>query len=329
MKNIMVTGGAGYIGSTICDYFLKKKLKVVVIDNLSRGYKKLVNRKTNFYKLDLKEEKKIKRIIEKNKIDTIIHMAALIRVDESIKKPKIYYRNNVEGTVSLLKAAKNTTVKRFIFSSTCAVYGKLDKIKINEKDKASPLSPYGKYKLIAENKIKIFCKLNKINTVILRYFNVVGAQIKEKPYLGQINETGQLFQNICLYLQGKKKKLKIFGTKLKTKDGTCIRDFIHVMDLAEIHYLSAVYANEMKSSSETFNCGYGKGYSVKEVVETFAKESQKKISITEAPYKKGDIIKSVCNNKKILKKLKWKPNHNNLNIMVRDTIKWFNFLHKN
>jgi UDP-glucose 4-epimerase len=326
MKHIMVTGGAGYIGSAICDYFLKKKFKVVVIDNLSRGFKKLVNKKTNFYKLDLKEEKKIKKIIKKNKIDTIIHMAALIRVDESIKKPKIYYRNNVEGTVTLLKAAKNTTVKRFIFSSTCAVYGKLNKIKINEKDKASPLSPYGKYKLIAENKIKNFCKLNKINTVILRYFNVVGAQIKKKPYLGQINETGQLFQNICLYLQGKKKKLKIFGTKLKTKDGTCIRDFIHVMDLAEIHYLSAKFACK-KNISEIFNCGYGKGYSIKEVVKTFEKVSKKKINAINAPPKKGDIITSICNNKKILKKLKWKPKYNNLNSMVRDTVKWFDYIY--
>ena len=154
----------------------------------------------------------------------------------------------------------------------------------------------------------------------------MGAQIKKKPYLGQINETGQLFQNICLYLQGKKKKLKIFGTKLKTKDGTCIRDFIHVMDLAEIHYLSAKFACK-KNISEIFNCGYGKGYSIKEVVKTFEKVSKKKINAINAPPKKGDIITSICNNKKILKKLKWKPKYNNLNSMVRDTIKWFNYIY--
>ena len=326
MKNILVTGGAGYIGSIICNYFIKKKLKVYIIDNLSRGHKNLINSKSTFFKLDINHKKKIRKIILKYKIDTIVHMAALMRVDESIKYPQRYEANNVKGTASLIDAAKETLVKRIIFSSSCSVYGKLNKSKISENDKTLPLSPYGNSKLKGEKILKKLCKKFKINTVILRYFNVVGAQIKNKPFLGQINKTEQLFQNIYLFLSKYKKKLFIYGTKLKTKDGTCIRDFIHVMDLAEIHYLSAKYACK-KNISEVFNCGYGKGYSIKEVVKAFEKISNKKINAKSAPPKKGDIVKSICNNKKILKKLRWKPKYDDLNLMVGDTIKWFDYIY--
>ncbi len=324
MKNILVTGGAGYIGSIICNYFIKKKLKVFIIDNLSRGHKNLINSKSTFFKLDINDKKKIRKIILENKIDTIIHLAALMRVDESIKYPHRYEVNNVKGTSTLIKAAKETSIKRIIFSSSCSVYGKLNKSKISEDDKTLPLSPYGNSKLKGEKILKKLCKQYKINFVILRYFNVVGAQVKNKPFLGQINKTEQLFQNIYLFMRKHRRKFFIFGTNLKTKDGTCIRDFIHVMDLAEIHYLSAKFACK-KNISEIFNCGYGKGYSIKEVVKTFENVSKKKINANNAPPKKGDIVKSICNNKKILKKLKWKPKYNNLNSMVKDTIKWFDY----
>ena len=327
MKNILVTGGAGYIGSVISNFLIKKNLNVFIIDNMSRGHKKLINKKSIFFKLDLNNKNKVKKIIIKYKIDTIIHMAALIRVDESIKYPNRYNLNNVIASKSLIHAAKETSVKRVIFSSSCSVYGKLNKNKISENDKTSPLSPYGMSKLKAEIIIQKLCRKYKINTIILRYFNVVGAQIKNKPFSGQINKTGQLFQNIYFYLRKFKKKLFIFGSKLKTKDGTCIRDFINVMDLAEIHYLSAKYASK-KNVSEVFNCGYGKGYSIKEVIKAFEKASKKKIGAQNAPPKKGDIIKSICNNKKLLKKLKWTPKYNNLNLMVRDTISWFDYIYK-
>ena len=326
MKNILVTGGAGYIGSVICNFFLKKNFNVFIIDNLSRGHKKLINNKSIFFKLDLNNKKKVRKIIVKYKIDTIIHMAALIRVDESIKHPQRYNLNNVTATKSLIYAAKETFVKRIIFSSSCSVYGKLYKNKISENDKTFPLSPYGSSKLKAEKIIKKLCNKFKINNVILRYFNVVGAQIKTKPFSGQINKTGQLFQNIYFFLRKLKNCLFIFGTELKTKDGTCIRDFIHVMDLAEIHYLSAKYACK-NNISEVFNCGYGIGHSIKEVIKVFERVSKKKINAKNAPPKEGDIIRSICNNKKVLKKLKWKPKYNNLNLMVKDTIKWFDYIY--
>lgn len=326
MQKILVTGGAGYIGSTICNLLHKKNFKVFVIDNLSRGHVKLINKKSIFYKLNINQKEKIRKIIIKNNIDTIIHMAAFIRVDESIKYPKKYDINNTIGTKLLIEAAKKTSVKRFIFSSSCSVYGKVNKAKLSEKDKTIPQSPYARSKLKSEKIIKKLCKKFKITSIILRYFNVVGAQIKTKPFTGQINNTGQLFQNIYFFLRNMKKDFFIFGTKLKTKDGTCIRDFIHVRDLAEIHYLSVKYAK--KNISDVFNCGYGRGYSIKDVIKAFEKISKKKIKAKKAPYKKGDIIKSICDNKKLFKKLNWRPKHNSLNSMVRDTIRWFDHIHQ-
>ena len=159
----------------------------------------------------------------KHKIDTVVHLAAYIKVDESVKKPNLYFNNNNINTVKLIESIKNTSVERFIFSSSSSVYGKINKKKIREKDTKHPISPYGRSKLLAEKNIRKLCEKYKIKNVILRYFNVVGAQVKEKPYLGQINLTGQLFQNLCLYLKGKKKKFSVFGYNLSTKDGTCVR----------------------------------------------------------------------------------------------------------
>jgi len=327
MRNILVTGGAGYIGSILSFYLLNKNLNVFIIDNLSRGHKKLINKKASFFKLSLKNSKEIRKIVIQKKIDTVIHLAAFVRVDESIKNPSLYLKNNVEGTISLIESVKNTLVKRLIFSSSSSVYGKTKK-KISETNKTKPISPYGKSKLQAEKKVIKLCEKYNLNNVILRYFNVVGAQVKKKPYLGQINKTGSLFQNLYLYLIRAKKNFSIFGFNLKTRDGTCIRDFIHVMDLAEIHYLSAKYACKNKKISEIFNCGYGNGHTVKEVTKSFGNVNNKEIIYRKKPYKKGDIVESVCDNKKILRKLKWKPKHNNLKFMVKDTIKWFDYLYK-
>ncbi len=202
------------------------------------------------------------------------------------------------------------------------------KKKINELNKTKPISPYGRSKLLAERKIIKLCKKYNLSNVILRYFNVVGAQVKKKPYFGQINKTGSLFQNLYLYLIKVKKHFSIFGYNLKTRDGSCLRDFIHVMDLAEIHYLSAKYACKNQKISEIFNCGYGNGHTVKEVKKSFESLNNKKIVHSNEPYKKGDIVESVCENKKIIKKLKWKPKYNNLKLMVKDTVKWFNHLNK-
>jgi UDP-glucose 4-epimerase len=328
METILVTGGAGFIGSILVDFLIEKKIKVIVVDNLCNSTHQLINKKAIFYKVNILNTKKINSILAHHEIDTVIHLASLISVRDSIKDSKKYYLNNVFGTKSILSAAKNTNVKNFIFSSSCAVY-KDNKVQnlINEKSKIYPNNIYGNTKLASEKAIKKYSKKNNLNYIILRFFNVVGAKINKKPYLGQIKNQGQLFQNICLCILKKLSYFEIYGNDYPTIDGTCVRDFIHVLDLVQIIYLSINYL-ETKKKSETFNCGYGKGYTVKQIIQSFEETIKKKINYKIGPRRSKEIIYSVCDNKKILKKLKWKSRHSNIKNMIEDTYKWFNFLHK-
>ena len=200
-KNILITGGAGYIGSHIAEILIKDKKKVFLLDNLSTGHKKLINRKTKFFLSDIRKINKTREILKKYKIDSVIHLAAALSVGESQKKPKKYESINVEGTKKILEAIKRSKVRNFVFSSTCAVYQ--DGLsKVSESSKLKPSSVYGKTKLKGEKIIKNFCKKNKINYGILRYFNVAGASQSGK--IGQINKGDQLFKNLSLELQKKK-----------------------------------------------------------------------------------------------------------------------------
>ena len=201
VKNILITGGAGYIGSHTSEILIKNKKNVFIADNLSSGFKKLINKKAKFFKTNILNKNKIRKIVNQNNIDSIIHLAAVLSVGESEKNPKKYNKINVEGTKKLLEAIKNTKVKNFIFSSTCAVY-KDGFAKVSEKTKLKPTSVYGKTKLKCEKLIKIFCKNNKLNFGILRYFNVAGASSSGK--IGQINKGDQLFKNLSLEALKKK-----------------------------------------------------------------------------------------------------------------------------
>lgn len=317
MKNVLITGGAGYVGSHIAELFTKRKIRVFIIDNLSTGYKKLINKKNTFFLCDINDHKKVKSIIEKNKINSIIHCAAKLSVEESEKKPEIYYKNNVAGTLNLIKACKNTLVKNFIFSSTCAVYGSKSRI-VNEKSLILPESNYGRTKYKAELLIKNKLKKN-INYCILRYFNVVGAS--KSGNLGQINANGQLFKNLSIQCLKKNPKINIFGNNYSTYDGTCIRDYIHISDLADIHLKALIKINQYNKST-ILNCGYGKGYSVLEIVKSFEKISQRVIKIYYSPRRKGDITEIISNTKKLNKFLKWKPKYSKLSIAVKSALKW-------
>ena len=272
MRNILVTGGAGYIGSNITEMLLSQKYNVFIVDNLSKGYRKLINKKAKFYKTDINKSGKIKKIINQNKIDSIIHLAALLDVNESEKKPKKYFKNNVLGTENILKVCKNTSVKNFIFSSTAAVY-KDGVYKVKENSPTKPKSIYGKAKLKAEKKIIQFLKNSKINYAILRYFNVCGAS-KSNRY-GQINSYDLLFKNLAKAALKKKPIVNIYGNDYKTKDGTCVRDFIHVADITDIHIKVLKRINHL-NKSVLLNCGYGKGLTVMQVVKEFKKVSKKK-----------------------------------------------------
>ena len=318
MKKILVTGGAGYIGSHIIELLIKKRKKVFVIDNLSTGYKQLLNKKAKFYKLNILQTKKIKEIIIENKIDSVIHLAGSLSVGIGEKYPKRYFRNNVTGTQSLLNACNFTKVKNFIFSSTAAVY-KDGLKKVNEKSKISPKSFYGKTKIKAENKIILNCKKYNINYGILRYFNVVGASPSGK--IGLINKGDHLFKNFSIQILKKNPLLKIYGKNYKTHDGTTIRDYIHVSDLAQIH-VSVLNKISIINKSIILNCGYGKGISVMEAANEFKKQSTKKIKIIIKNKRAGDMLRIVAQNTKLLKFLKWKPKYNKLSFIVKNCIRW-------
>ncbi len=318
MKNILVTGGAGYLGSHIVEILIKKKFKVFIVDNLITGHRRLINKKAKFFNLDINNLKKLRKIILENNIDSIIHLAALLDVNESQKKPKKYLFNNVNGSKKVLDACKNTLVKNFIFSSTAAVY-KDGVYKVKENSPLKPKSIYGKTKLKAENLIKKNLKKSNITYAILRYFNVCGASTSKK--IGQINSYDLLFKNLSSAVLKKNPKINIYGNDYKTKDGTCIRDFIHVSDISEIHVKILNKINDLKKSI-ILNCGYGVGKSVLEVVKSFEKYTKKKIKVIYKPRRRADLSQIISNNKKLKKYLNWKPKHNKLSLMVKSSIKW-------
>ena len=317
-KNILITGGAGYIGSHISEILVKNKKNIFILDNLSTGYKKLINKKANFFKLNINNKSKIKSIIINNKIDSVIHLAASLIIGEGEKYPRSYYKNNVLGTKSLISACNGTKVKNFIFSSTAAVY-KDGLYKVTEKSATKPKSVYGKTKLKAEKIIIKNCKKNKINYGILRYFNIVGSSPSGK--IGLINKGDHLFKNLSIQTYRKNPVFKIYGTNYNTKDGSCIRDFIHVSDIAEIHFKVLEKINKT-GNSKIFNCGYSKGISVRSVVNEFKKYTNKNLKIIETPRRKGDLAQIIASNKNLKKFINWKPKFKSLKKMVKSSLKW-------
>ena len=318
MKNVLVTGGAGYIGSHIIELLVNKRAQVFIVDNLSTGYKKLINKKAIFYKIDINNYKKIKEIIIKNNIDSIIHLAAKLNVTEAEKNPKKYFDSNVMGTHNLLRASLNTKVKNFIFSSTCAVYNNNIPF-ANEGSSTKPNGVYGLTKLKGEKLVKKYFKGKNKNYGILRYFNVVGASPSKK--FGQINRNGQLFKNLSIEILKKSPTFAIYGDDYSTFDGTCIRDYIHVSDLADIHIKTLLKINK-NNKSIVLNCGYGKGLSVLEVINQFKKFTNRKIKIKYSKRRKGDMVEITANVKKLSKFIKWKPKYFNLKKIVKSSIDW-------
>lgn len=302
-RNILVTGGAGYIGSKISIDLLRKGYQVFVVDNLQTGFRFLLDKKVNFFKIDIRDEKKISHILKKNKINNIIHLAASLSVEESMIFPEKYYSNNVEGTFSLIKSAINNKVKNIIFSSTCATYGNLNG-KINETFFQNPESIYGKTKYLAENIIINYSKLAKFNFAILRYFNVVGADSEIRT--GCSYSGGQLFKNLAECIVNKKYEIDVYGNDYPTPDGSAIRDYIDVNDLSAIHIMCL--KNLSKKNSQILNCGYGYGYSVLEVIKRFEEVSGKKIKIDNKKRRKGDVAVAISDNKNLIKKINFNLN---------------------
>ncbi len=325
MKNVLVTGGAGYIGSKITTDLINKNYNVVVVDDLRTGYKKLINKRAIFYKKNIYFRNQLKKIIIKNKINIIIHCAASIDVVESETFKKKYYDNNVRNTENLLKSIDGTSVKYFIFSSTCAVYGGSNKY-VTEKSKLKPENYYGKTKHLAELLIKKYSKKLKFKYVLLRYFNVAGSDIVNK--IGCIRNTNSLFKNLSLSIKNKIFKINIYGNDYKTIDGTCIRDFIHLNDISKLHLLSIMKLIK-SGKSNIYNCGYGKGFSVSQVIKAFEKEVKNKFKINILKRRKGDIPVLYANNSKIKKELNFKIPSNSLEKIIKSSIIWEQRYNKN
>ena len=318
IKNILITGGAGYIGSHISEILAKNKKKIYIIDNLSSGYRKLINKKAKFFKANIHNYKIVKKIIKKNKIDSVIHLAANLIISEGEKYPKKYFKNNVTGTQNLLKACSDSTIKNIIFSSTAAIY-KDGQFKVSENSIIKPKSVYGKTKIKCEKIIQSFCKKSHINYGILRYFNIAGSSPSGK--IGLINKSDHLFKNFSREVMKKKPVLKIYGNNYKTKDGSCIRDFVHVSDIAEIH-LKVLNKIDKINKSVVLNCGYNKGTSVLEVAKEFKKQTSKKVKILITKRRKADLVKIIATNKKLMRFIQWKPKFNDLRKIVKSCLMW-------
>ena len=318
MKKILITGAAGYIGAHVAELLIKKKKKIFIVDNLSTGFKELLNKKAHFTNLNILNTPRLKKIIIENRIDSIIHLAASLSIGVGERNPKFYYKNNVLGTKSLLSACNNTLVKNFIFSSTAAVYKEGKKI-VSEKSKVNPKSVYGKTKLLAEKQIIINCKKMKINYGILRYFNVCGASPSGK--IGIISKGDHLFKNISVAAMKKRPLIKIYGNDYNTPDGTAIRDFIHVSDLAEVHYRVLDIISKTKKS-KILNCGYNRGLSVKQVVSEFQNQIKKPFHIKFINRRQGDMEMLISNNTVLKKLINWEPKYNSLKTIVRSCIRW-------
>ena len=325
MYNILITGGAGYIGRQIINLIDKKKFNIVVVDNLNTTKKNYLPKNIKVEKINILNKKKLEKLFSIYNFDGVIHLAAKCVVSESQKYPDIYYETNIIGTKNIIRYSKKFKVKHFIFSSSCSIYGNSDGI-VKENNKKKPVSYYGKTKLIGENLIKRSFKNTKIKFVILRYFNVVGADLKNK--IGEIGDKDRLFNNVSKKIINKNFKINIYGNDYKTKDGTCIRDYMHVYDLAKIHLICLKKFKHIKKSLE-LNCSYGKGYSVLDIVKSFEKIAKRKINLIYKERRNGDTEKVIASNKKLNQFIKWKPKFNKLDSMVSTTFLWNKYLNKN
>ena len=314
----LLTGGAGYIGSHVAKLLTKYDYEVIVIDNLFSSQPQKIYGK--FYKLDLREEEKLLEIIKKEKPDIVLHFASFISVPESIEKPFMYYENNIGNTIKLLSAMKKAGIKNFLFSSSAAVYGVPDIIPVPETAELKPINPYGETKAMIEKILRDMAKVGEINYISLRYFNVAGAD-PEGELGPNYKQPTHLIIRALKVAKGEIPYLEIYGTDYPTPDGTCIRDYIHVMDLATAHLLALEYLLS-KGESIVLNCGYGRGFSVREVISVVKKVTGIDFKVIETKRRAGDPPILIADNTKIKEILKWEPKYNSLEIIIKDSWKW-------
>ncbi|MDI6881735.1 MAG: UDP-glucose 4-epimerase GalE [Methanothermobacter sp.] len=321
---IFIVGGAGYIGSHVNKLLSNEGYKTLILDNLSKGHEEFV-KWGKFIKGDLKDKRLLARIFKEYDINAVMHFAALTDVRESIQDPGSYYKNNVKNTLNLLDAMRENNVKKFIFSSTCAVYGNPLEIPITEDHPCNPISPYGRSKLMIENILEDYSRAYDFNYVSLRYFNAAGADPQTE--IGEWHEPETHLIPIILDAAiGKRENVQIFGTDYPTPDGTCIRDYIHVMDLANAHYKALRLLEEDKS--EIFNLGNGNGFSVKEIIETCKEITGEKIHTIESKKRPGDPPILIGSSKKAKRILSWRPEFADIKDIIETAWEWHQKLNR-
>ena len=317
---VLVTGGAGYIGSHMVYALTDRGEDVVVLDNLSTGFDWAVSPAAELVVGDIGDEELVARIIRDRKVKAIIHFAGSIIVPESVENPLKYYHNNTCKSRSLIEQAVKGGVEHFIFSSTAAVYGIPEKNPAYEDAPTQPINPYGRSKLMTEWTLQDVAAAHDMNYVALRYFNVAGADPKGRT--GQSTpEATHLIKVACQTALGLREKMYIFGTDYDTPDGTCIRDYIHVTDLIAAH-LDALDYLRKGGASAIFNCGYGRGYSVREVIDTVRKVAGHDFPVEEAPRRPGDPPALVAGAKRVREVLGWQPRHDDLEEIVASAYAW-------
>lgn len=311
---ILNVGGAGYIGSVATEKFIQYGHKVIVLDDLSTGFKQLVHPKAKFIFGSMLDYKLLNNIFKINKIDIVTLYAAKIVVPESMNKPIDYYETNIHGLTNILKVMHKNNVKNILFTSSAAVYGKKDKMPLSELSKTEPCNPYGLSKLICEEIINSVCQIHKMNYVIFRFFNVAGASDSKK--YGMLKTHPSLLIPCINNAIINNKTIYLYGDKYKTKDGTCLRDYIHVEDLANAALLALKYLS--KNKSNTFCLGTNNGYSVLDIVKHCKKYLCPKLKYVIKPNRKGDPDKLIANNAKIKKILNWTCKYNLKDMIISD-----------
>ena len=311
---ILVVGGAGYIGSVCAEKLLDEGHAVTIFDNLTEGHRAAVDPRAEFVESDLQDRQSIEATLSRTHPDAVMHFAANALVGESMQNPSKYFRNNIGNGVNLLDAMIATGVKRLVFSSTCAIFGPPDRVPIDETQAARPINPYGESKLAFEKVLRWYGEIHGLKFVSLRYFNAAGASEK----FGEHHRVEtHLIPNVLKVALGEKPQVEIFGTDYDTPDGTCIRDYIHIVDLAWAHMLALD-----APKSEFYNLGTGGGSSVREVIDAARKVTGRKIDIVEKPRRPGDPPRLIASSEKIKRELGWKSQFQSLNAIIESAWKW-------
>jgi UDP-glucose 4-epimerase len=317
---VLVTGGAGYIGSHMVLALVEAGESVVVIDNLSTGFSSFVPEGVPLFIGDAGDENLVDGVISQHGVESIIHFAGSVVVPESVRDPLLYYRNNTMTTRSLLNVAVKHGITRFIFSSTAAVYGNPEQVPVPEIARTRPLSPYGSSKLMTEIMLHDVASAHNMSYVALRYFNVGGADPRARIGLATVGAT-HLLKIAMEVATGQRAKIDVYGTDYPTPDGSCVRDFIHVADLAQAHRAALAYLRG-GGGSITLNCGYGHGYSVLETIEAVHRVSGRNIPVQFGPRRPGDIMSMVADTGRIRATLDWTPAYNDLDTIVAHALAW-------